>query len=100
MPWASVTLLVITNNLLVLALAWTATSLALHGLLTFFRTRPQALIAAHKKFLASRVADLCLLAAVALIHHQLGTLEIDRATAAARALPHCSNVRSCRCTAG
>ncbi|MBK8529764.1 MAG: NADH-quinone oxidoreductase subunit L [Rubrivivax sp.] len=84
---ASVTLLVITNNLLVLALAWTATSLALHGLLTIFRTRPQALIAAHKKFLASRVADLCLLAAVALIHHQLGTLEIDRATAAARALP-------------
>ena len=65
---ASVTLLVITNNLLVLALAWTATSLALHGLLTFFRTRPQALIAAHKKFLASRVADLCLLPVSALLH--------------------------------
>ena len=45
------------------------------------------LIAAHKKFLASRVADLCLLGAVALIGLQLGTLEIDRAIAAARALP-------------
>jgi NAD(P)H-quinone oxidoreductase subunit 5 len=84
---AAVTLLVITNNLLVLALAWITTSLALHGLLTFFDERPQALIAAHKKFLASRVADLCLLGGVALIGLQLGTLEIDRAVAAARALP-------------
>jgi len=84
---AAVSLLALTNNLAVLALAWIATSLALHGLLTFFGGRPQALIAAHKKFLASRVADLCLLGGVALIGLQLGTLEIDRAIAAARALP-------------
>ena len=84
---AAVSLLVLTNNLAVLAVAWIATSLALHGLLTFFDDRPQALIAAHKKFLASRVADLCLLGAVVLIGLQLGTLEIDRAIAAARALP-------------
>ena len=84
---AAVSLLVLTNNLAVLALAWIATSLALHGLLTFFDSRPQALIAAHKKFLASRVADLCLLGGVALIGLQLGTLEIDRAIAAARAYP-------------
>jgi NAD(P)H-quinone oxidoreductase subunit 5 len=84
---ASVSLLVVTNNLAVLALAWIATSLALHGLLTFFGERPQALIAAHKKFLVSRVADLCLLGAVALAGVQLGTLDIDRAIAAARALP-------------
>ena len=84
---AAVSLLVLTNNLAVLALAWIATSLALHGLLTFFDSRPQALIAAHKKFLASRVADLCLLGGVALIGLQLGTLEIDCAIAAARALP-------------
>ncbi len=84
---AAVALLVITNNLAVLALAWIATSLALHGLLTFFDGRPQALIAAHKKFLASRVADLCLLGGVALVGMQLGTLEIDQAIAAASALP-------------
>ena len=83
---AAVSLLVLTNNLAVLALAWIATSLALHGLLTFFDSRPQALIAAHKKFLASRVADLCLLGGVALIGLQLGTLEIDRAIAAVRSL--------------
>jgi NAD(P)H-quinone oxidoreductase subunit 5 len=84
---AAVTVLVTTNNLLMLALAWIATSLALHGLLTFFDVRPQALITAHKKFLASRVADLCLLAGIALIGNALGTLEIDQAIAAARALP-------------
>jgi NAD(P)H-quinone oxidoreductase subunit 5 len=84
---AAVTVLVTTNNLLVLALAWIATSLSLHGLLTFFEARPQALIAAHKKFLASRVADLCLLGGIALIGNGLGTLEIDQAIAAARALP-------------
>ena len=84
---AAVSLLVVSNNLAVLALAWIATSLALHGLLTFFDDRPQALIAAHKKFLASRVADLCLLGGVALVGLQLGTLDIDRAIAAAQALP-------------
>ena len=84
---AAVSLLVISNNLLLLALAWMATSLALHGLLTFFNTRPQALVAAHKKFIASRVADACLLVAIAVIGQQLGTLEIDQAIAAAKALP-------------
>jgi NAD(P)H-quinone oxidoreductase subunit 5 len=75
---AAVTLLVVSNNLLLLALAWIATSLALHQLLTFYAERPQALIAAHKKFLASRLADVCMLSAVAIIGTQLGTLEIDR----------------------
>ncbi len=84
---AAVSLLVLSNNLLLLALAWIATSLALHGLLTFFNTRPQALVAAHKKFIASRVADACLLAGIGLVGQQLGTLEIDQAIAAAKALP-------------
>jgi len=84
---AAVTLLVLSNNLLLLVLAWIASSLTLHALLTFFDQRPQALIAAHKKFLASRVADLCLLVAIAIVASQLGTLEIDQAVAAAQALP-------------
>ncbi len=84
---AAVSLLVLSNNLVLLALTWIATSLALHGLLTFFNSRPQALIAAHKKFIASRVADVCLIAAIVLIGQQLGTLEIDQAIAAAKALP-------------
>jgi NAD(P)H-quinone oxidoreductase subunit 5 len=84
---AAVTLLVLSNNLLLLVLAWIGTSLTLHSLLTFFDQRPQALIAAHKKFLASRVADLCMLGAIAIVGSQIGTFEIDKAVAAARALP-------------
>jgi NAD(P)H-quinone oxidoreductase subunit 5 len=84
---AAVSLVVITNNLALLALAWLSTSLALHQLLTFYSDRPQALIAAHKKFLASRVADVCLFSAVALIGLNLGSVEIDQALARAQALP-------------
>jgi NAD(P)H-quinone oxidoreductase subunit 5 len=82
--------LVLSNNLLLLVLAWIGTSLALHALLTFFDQRPQALIVAHKKFLASRVADVCMLSAIAIVWSQLGTLEIDQAIAVARALPEYS----------
>ena len=84
---AAVTLLVLSNNLLLLVLAWIGSSLTMHALLTFFSERPQALIAAHKKFLASRLADVCMLGAVALVASQLGTLEIDQVAAAAQALP-------------
>lgn len=74
---ASVTTLVITDHLLVLALAWTATSLCLHQLLTFYAERPNALVAAHQKFLVSRLADACLLGAVALVYSETGS---DRLT--------------------
>ncbi|MFM9927771.1 proton-conducting transporter membrane subunit [Variovorax sp. H27-G14] len=75
-----------TNNLGILAVAWIATSLALHGLLTLFRHRPQALIAAQKKFLASRLGDLFMLAGVVCIGWSYRTLEIDRAVAVAQNL--------------
>ena len=75
---AAVTLLVVTNDLAVLTFAWIATSLALHQLLTHYPDRVPALIAAHKKFIASRVADLCLIGAVTLIGNAFGTFEMDR----------------------
>ncbi len=71
---ASIGVVVVTNNLGVLVLAWIASSIALHYLLTFYRDRPAALIAAHKKFIASRLAELCLLIAVTLIYLETGTL--------------------------
>jgi NAD(P)H-quinone oxidoreductase subunit 5 len=83
---AAVSVVVITNNLAVLAAAWLATSLSLHQLLTFFSTRPAALIAAHKKFLASRLGDVCLFTAVAFIAISMGSLEIDQVTAKAQSL--------------
>ncbi len=84
---AAVAVLVTTNNLLVLALAWAGSSLALHQLLVFFPDRPEALIAAHKKFLLSRVADGCIFLAVGLIWVSLGTLAIDELVVRAALLP-------------
>ncbi len=74
---SGVSLLVVSNDLLVLALAWTATSVTLHQLLTFYGERTAALVAAHKKFLVSRAADVAIFSAVALIWWTMRTLRID-----------------------
>jgi NAD(P)H-quinone oxidoreductase subunit 5 len=80
----AVSLLVIANHLLLLAAAWSVSSIALHQLLTFYPDRPQALVAAHKKFLMSRVADAALFAALLLLHRGFGTLELDALAAHAQ----------------
>ena len=75
---AAVSLVVIANHLLVLVFAWSATSLALHRLLTFFSDRPAAVVTAHKKFIVGRAADLCMLVAAALLFHAFDTMQIDQ----------------------
>ena len=50
---AAVATVVTSTDLIVLVGAWIFSSLCLHQLLTFYRDRPQALVVAHKKFLAS-----------------------------------------------
>jgi NAD(P)H-quinone oxidoreductase subunit 5 len=57
--------------------AWLATGIGLHQLLTFYRTRRQAVIVAHKEFLLSRIADLFFFASVYLIESDVGSLHID-----------------------
>ena len=84
---AMVGVVVTTNHALVLALAWAATSLALHRLLTFFDDRPPAVVAAHKKYIVGRAADLCMFAAAALLFRAFGTLQIDQITLQAAAAP-------------
>ena len=69
--------LIVSGNLLMFALAWIATSLCLHQLLTFYRERGAAVRAAHKKFIASRIGDTFLLLAVMLIGSTLHTLELS-----------------------
>jgi NAD(P)H-quinone oxidoreductase subunit 5 len=81
---ASVTVLVTSNHLAVLVLAWFATDVGLHQLLTFYRTRRQAIIVAHKKFLLSRVADACFVSSVVIIGGELGSLRIDVVNTLAR----------------
>jgi NAD(P)H-quinone oxidoreductase subunit 5 len=82
---ASVTLLVISNHFAVLIGAWITTELFLHQLLTFYRTRRQAIIVAHKKFLLNRVADMCFFASLALLATEVGSLRIDEVNAFAQA---------------
>jgi NAD(P)H-quinone oxidoreductase subunit 5 len=74
---AAVATVVLTRHLGILVAAWAASSLGLHHLLTFYRDRASAQIVAHKKFLASRMAELCLVAALVLIFRETGTLAID-----------------------
>ncbi len=85
--WLSLTLaailsLIVSSNLMMFALAWIATSLSLHQLLMFYRERPAAVLAAHKKFVASRIGDLSLLVAIFLIGSTLHTLEFEEMYAA------------------
>lgn len=84
---AAVLVVVTSNHLLLLALAWTATSFALHRLLTFFAARPTAQVAAHKKFIVGRVADVCMFAAAGLLYAAFGTLHIDQLLTAATQAP-------------
>ncbi|HKK06689.1 MAG TPA: NADH-quinone oxidoreductase subunit L [Gammaproteobacteria bacterium] len=74
---AAILTLIVSGNLLMFALAWIATSLCLHQLLMFYRERPAAVLAAHKKFVASRIGDLSLLVAIGLIGSTLHTLQFD-----------------------
>lgn len=79
---AGATTVLAAGNLLALSLAWVATSLALQQLLTFYRGRPLALVAAREKFLVSRTADFCMLTATALLGLRAGTLDLDALAAA------------------
>lgn len=80
---AAVAAVTVANDLLLLAAAWAATSLALHGLLTHFGDRPAAVAAAHKKFVLARCADVAMLGAVVAFVVAFDTLRIDRIVAAA-----------------
>jgi NAD(P)H-quinone oxidoreductase subunit 5 len=80
---ASVSVLVTSNHLALLVVAWFATDVGLHQLLTFYRTRRQAIIVAHKKFLLSRLADACFVSSLVLIGPATGSLRIDVVNAVA-----------------
>lgn len=70
---AAVHLLILADHWLVLIAAWMAVGAALQGLLCFYGHRPFALLAAHKKRLADRLADMLLLAAAALAWSEVGS---------------------------
>lgn len=72
-----VSLLVLSSNLLMLFAMWLATSYCLHQLLVYYPERPQAIIAARKKFIVSRIGDVCLLGGIALLYQMTGSFDFD-----------------------
>lgn len=73
----SVSVVILSNHLVLFWLGWVAISLCFHRLLLFYPDRPRAVLAAHKKFILARVAELCLLGAFALLFVQHQTFQID-----------------------
>lgn len=78
----SVLLLILSGNFLLLTIAWVATSMSLHKLLTFYPDRPAAILAASKKFIVSRLGDACLAGALVLTWQCFGTWEFQELFAA------------------
>lgn len=75
MTLAAVLVLIIAGNLFQFLVAWIATSLGLNRLLLFHPERPSAVLAAHKKFVASRIGDACLAGALLLLYRGVGSLD-------------------------
>ncbi|MFW6217968.1 MAG: putative inorganic carbon transporter subunit DabA [Verrucomicrobiota bacterium] len=71
----SVLCVILSGNLLLFTMAWMATSLSLHHLLLFYREREAAQLAARKKFIISRIGDLCLISAVVWVGVTFGSLD-------------------------
>ncbi len=70
---AAVHLLLLADHWVVLIAAWALVGAALQPLLCFYPDRPFALLAAHKKRLADRLADALLMAAAALAWVAVGS---------------------------
>lgn len=86
--WLSLTLgsflmLVLAGGMWEFLVFWVTTSLCLHELLAFYRERPGAVLAARKKYLLHRLADVSLFVAFLLI---AGTLKTSQFAAMASAL--------------
>ncbi|MDE2430384.1 MAG: NADH-quinone oxidoreductase subunit L [Burkholderiales bacterium] len=70
---AAVHLLVIADHWVVLIAAWALVGVALQHLLCFYPDRPFAMLAAHKKRIADRIADGLLIGAAAMAWRETGS---------------------------
>lgn len=82
---ASVMLLVVAGNLVLLAAAWIAIGIGLTRLLLFYPDRPAAQRAARKQLLFARLGDATLVAAALVLAMAYDTTDIGTIIAAARA---------------
>jgi NAD(P)H-quinone oxidoreductase subunit 5 len=72
---SAVLLFIVAGNVLLFIAASFGTSVGLNRLLVFYPERQAALIAARKKFLVSRLGDICLIAAAVLLYRMFGSLD-------------------------
>ena len=84
--------LILVENLLLFVMAWSATSLSLHHLLQFYKDRPAAIMAARKKFIISRLGDVCLISVLVLTHRVFGSWDFNTMFVAAARLRDSSEV--------
>jgi len=70
-----VSLLIISGNVMMFAIAWLLTSISLHSLLIYYPERPAAILAARKKFVISRLGDLMLVIAIVICYQLFGSFE-------------------------
>jgi NAD(P)H-quinone oxidoreductase subunit 5 len=85
LKWMCLTLaalltLVLSSDVLMLAVAWGLVSLSFQRLLTHYRERPSATNAARKWILINRLGDVALVAALVLCGWTFGTLEFNSIT--------------------
>jgi NAD(P)H-quinone oxidoreductase subunit 5 len=73
---AAVMLLVLSGNLVQLAVMWLLTSLALHRLLLFYPERVGAVVAGRKKAIVARLGDLALAGSAVLLAKAFGTTDL------------------------
>lgn len=70
---SSVTLLILSTNLLTAFIAWQCIGLTLYWLLNHYAHKPRAHQAAVKKFMVNRIGDICFLSAVILSYQYWGS---------------------------
>lgn len=78
----SVCLMVLSGNLVMLAICWMMTSFGLHHLLLHYSDRPAAQRAAWTKFVVSRIGDGALVVASIIIYQEFGTTQLTEIFAA------------------
>jgi NADH-quinone oxidoreductase subunit L len=74
---ASMLVLVLADNLLLLYLGWEGVGLCSYLLIAFWQKDPQNVYSGRKAFIVTRVGDTALIAGLFLLFTQLGTLDIQ-----------------------
>jgi NADH-quinone oxidoreductase subunit L len=81
---ASMLVLVLADNLLLLYLGWEGVGLCSYLLISFWQKDPQNVYCGRKAFIVTRIGDTALIAGLFLLFTQLGTLQIQPMLAAAQ----------------